>query len=645
MENNISDLVQISRNKYNINLLETIEHKELFQNIRTNSIKSNSKKKFNNNEHNINNINNDIQSEKKTYNNQRNNHSLLSKGKNSSKSFKSMMKIKSNNMQGMFNEYSPEKNIKFLTQNNSNKINIKRRSKRNISTSLNKRIADNKALLDYNMNLQNFNFQRENNNLISEDYFSQSRNNDIKLNNFSYFNKNSKKEYNNNSKYSFNSNNNKNNLDVYNRLYNKTYYKKKNIENVISSDENNCTFNPNLLSKLKEKKPTNEEIKDFIERQEKFNKYIKQKKNNLKQDLYKNESKKCTFTPNTSCTSGSKYSIKLEAQRQDESKLDKTNRMVYEQIKKIEEKNNNLFLMYNNQFSFIPIINKNINIKRYKSPKNSNIPKYKKVDINSYKNENDIKLDRKYINHQYDNIKSNYKNDRELMARIQEENKRRRKRIDNMRKDQENTQFERYTFKPEINRNNLTYMNNFNFNLNSYFYNKSYENEKSYIENYRKKRNYSNKLNRSHSCYNKNNLNINRNSNFNDYKDYQGQIYNYNHTYYENNPFNFNEYNNNNKSFNKCRNNYLIEKDINHNNLDYYNEYNIYNNQYDEFCGYEKKYKNIGKRNLNIENYENNNNYMYITPESNKIYKSRAISSIKKEDKQNFLLIHKLLYN
>ena len=644
MENNLSNLIAISRNKFNINLLETIEHKELFQNIRVNSIKSDSKKLLNKKEDNM---NNDIQSEKKTYSNEVIKRPLLKKSKNSSKSFKSMMKIKLNNMQQMFDECSPEKDLNFLTQNNSNKINRNRRVKRNISTSLNKRITDNKALLDYNLNLQKFNFQRENNNLISEknEFFSQSRNNDIKLNNFSYFNKNSKKEYNNNSKYSFNSNNNNNNFDVYNRLYNKSYYKKKNNENIISTEDNNCTFNPNLLSKLKEKKNNNEEINDFIERQEKFNKYVKQKKNNLKQDIYKNESKKCTFTPNTSCTSGSKYSIKLEAQRQDESRLDKTNRMVYDQIKKMEEKNNNLYLMYNNQFSFIPMINKNINIKKYKNVRLSNVSKNKKREINSYKKENDIKANTKYINHQYDNIKSNYKNDGELMSRIKEENKRRRKRIDNMRKDQENTQIERYTFKPDINKNDLTYMNNFNFNLNSYFYNKSFENEKSYINNYRKKRNFTNKLNRSHSYYNRNNLYINKNSNFHNFKESKEQIYNYNHTDYENDIFNFNDYYNNKINFNNCNNNYFFEKDINHNNIDYYNEYNNYNNQYNRYRGYEKEYKDFTKINLNFGDYENDDNFMYMSPERNKIYKSRAINSIKKEDKQNFLLIHKMLYN
>ena len=56
MENNLSNLVAISRNKYNINLLETIEHKELFQNIKANSIKSDSKILLENNEQNINTI-------------------------------------------------------------------------------------------------------------------------------------------------------------------------------------------------------------------------------------------------------------------------------------------------------------------------------------------------------------------------------------------------------------------------------------------------------------------------------------------------------------------------------------------------------------------------------------------------------------
>ena len=36
MDKNLSDLVIFSKNKYNINLLETIEHKELFKNLNHN---------------------------------------------------------------------------------------------------------------------------------------------------------------------------------------------------------------------------------------------------------------------------------------------------------------------------------------------------------------------------------------------------------------------------------------------------------------------------------------------------------------------------------------------------------------------------------------------------------------------------------
>ena len=641
MENNLSNLVAISRNKYNINLLETIEHKELFQNIKANSIKSDSKILLENNEQNIYNNNKD---KKVNYNHEKIQKQSLNKSKNNSKSFNEMMKIKLDNMQEIFNNYSPTKNKKYLTQNNSGKINTNKKLKRNFSNSLNKRIKDNKALLDHKINLTNFDFQRENHNLISnkKEYFSPSRNNDLKSNNSTYFNKSTKKEYTNNSKYSFNSNNN--NLDVYNRLYNKSYYKKRNIEKETSQEENNCTFNPTLFSHMKEKKSNFEDINNFIKRQEKFNKYIKQKKINLKQDLCKNESKKYTFTPNTSCTSGSKYSIKLEAQRQDESRLDKTNRLVYDQIKKMEAKNNNLFLMYNNQFSFIPMINKNINIKKIKNPGVKLIHKNNKRNNNTYKNENDIKSNQKYINHQYDNVKSQYKNDKELMTRIKEENRRRKKRIDNMRKEQESSQFEGYTFKPDINKNNLSYMTNYNYNLNDNFYNRGFEREKSYTNNYNKRRNLQHKLNRSYSCYNKNNLYINSNINYNNFNNSKEKIY-YNNTGYENDIYNYNGYNNYRINYNNCNNNYYLENDINQNIPDYYSEYNIYNNQYNDYDESEEKYNDIEKRSLSMGNYKNNVNYMYMTPKCNKIYKSRAVNNIKKEDKQNFLLIHKLLYN
>ena len=482
MENEISNLISITKNKYNINLLETIEYKELFKNV-NNKPKQLEYKKYN--EIFKNEIDYITKNEKNNFTQDNLNKKISNNSKNSSKSLKEKIKIKMQNFKDIFNKYSPEKNTRSLTQYNSGKINENKKIKRKFANSLNKRINNNKALLQNN--LSDFKNQNKNFSLISKkkEYIPQSRNDGSKVNKIIKLNNNPKKETenNNNLKYSFNTynnhnlSNNTNNLDVYNRLYNKSYYKKKN--NIISSEDKDCTFNPKLLTQFKEKI----EINDFIKRQENFNKYIKQKKIDLKKDINLNESKKCTFTPNTSCTSGSKYSIKLEAQRQDESKQDKTNRMAYDQIKKMEIKNNNLFTMYNNKYSFIPLINKKRKIKNIKKYELKNVPKFKKRIIISHKNENESQNKHKYINHQYDNVKSIYKNDKELMRRIKEENIKKTKRVDLMRKEQENDNFERYTFKPDINRNNLNNM----YNCNQIFYNRNFESEISYSNNYNKK--------------------------------------------------------------------------------------------------------------------------------------------------------------
>jgi hypothetical protein len=60
------------------------------------------------------------------------------------------------------------------------------------------------------------------------------------------------------------------------------------------------------------------------------------------------------------------------------------------------------------------------------------------------------------------------------MNRIKEENKKRIKRIDNMRKEQENEDYEGCTFKPDINKKNKFYYTNILNNNNefNFYYNK-----------------------------------------------------------------------------------------------------------------------------------------------------------------------------
>ena len=65
--------------------------------------------------------------------------------------------------------------------------------------------------------------------------------------------------------------------------------------------------------------------------------------------------------------------------------------------------------------------------------------------------------------------------------------------------------------------------------------------------------------------------------------------------------------------------------------------------------GFKNKYENqnndIRERSFTMGCNKHNFTYEYINPIKNSIYKSRALKNIKKEDEENFLLIHKLLYN
>ena len=631
MNLNAADLCSLSKNKYKINLLETIEHKELFKNININLYKINNKKNnsykktenYNNfdndyyiiNDENSNSIeiNNEKEYFKKNMTPNDSTEKMIKKTKKSSKSFNNI--IKNNDKfcieNDLFTKSSQETKKKCLTQDNdsqskeNNNIKIKNESK--------------------NFSDENTNINKGNNNITPVNelkdniyYYS----NDFKRNNknICYFNKWQNKES-KNSINTYNNHNDKGNLDVYNRLYNKSYYNKKK-NNINEKEENDCTFNPQLLSNYKAKKNI-DLLANFIERQEKFNKYINQKKINLKKDINRKESRKYTFTPNTSCTSNSKYSIKLEAERQEESNLDKANRMVYDSVKKIEDKNNHLFLMYNTQYSFIPSINKN---NKYKINNKESNYIIRKKERKEKRNEKKKEIENKYINHEYDNIKSNYKKDKELMNRINEEYKKRIKKINNIRR--ENEDYDSCTFKPEINKNNNLYFINFknnNINLNK---------KKTYVDFYNKKKYYKNKLNHSQSCsrnnwYIKSSINNNNGYNKNDIfynTDFEyGNYYDYNNI---NNYYNNIEYE---KEFNDIK----------------FNNYNNNSEEKEEFIDYERYYRESQNSNNSYNNYQKKNNYNIITPNETyyKNNKLKVMHEIKKEDKKNFLLINKLLYN
>ena len=145
MNLNTSNLYSLSKNKYNINLLETIEHKELFKNLNKNLNKNklvkNELDKYNNNSNNKNNENskdvnneyyiinddNSFSDEKNGKNNSKNNiiyyepkQKMIKNSKMSSKSFKNIIKNKDKfcKYQDLFARLSPEKSQRCITQDN-----------------------------------------------------------------------------------------------------------------------------------------------------------------------------------------------------------------------------------------------------------------------------------------------------------------------------------------------------------------------------------------------------------------------------------------------------------------------------------------------------------------------------------------------
>jgi hypothetical protein len=119
MEKNLSDLVIFSKNKYNINLLETIEHKELFKNL-NNNLRN---KTFNNKSCKIKDNNKILKEDE--YQDKENKHLIfgnrtsIKKTKISSKSFNNKVKNQINNFQEIFYRLSPKKNKRCLTQTDS----------------------------------------------------------------------------------------------------------------------------------------------------------------------------------------------------------------------------------------------------------------------------------------------------------------------------------------------------------------------------------------------------------------------------------------------------------------------------------------------------------------------------------------------
>ena len=236
-----------------------------------------------------------------------------------------------------------------------------------------------------------------------------------------------------------------------------------NKTDIFKSNNNNVKFKPEFYTYIK-CKTSFEYIDNFLKRQKTYNNYITNKNLNLKNNKNVIENKIHTFIPNTTITSNSKYSIKLQAKRFNESKNNKTKRMLYNALKIRKEIKDNIIMKHNKSFSFNP----NINKYKYKS-KDLTIKKaLEKKCIKNNKNENNNNKELtpvKYKNHQYDYVKSIYRNDSELLKRIKEQSEKKIKKYEKLKTEYENEKLEGCTFKPDMSKTqnkSLSYVKKYN---------------------------------------------------------------------------------------------------------------------------------------------------------------------------------------
>ena len=279
------------------------------------------------------------------------------------------------------------------------------------------------------------------------------------------------------------------------KIKNKNINKYKNIRLINKSDlsDNKIKFKSQFYTYIK-CKTSFECLDNFLKRQKSYNNYISNKKINLSRNKNIKEGKKHTFIPNTSLTSNSKYSIKIDAQRLNESKTDKDSRMIYKTIKNKNEKYNNLKLKYNKSFSFSPKINNQGKIDKER-PKS-----YKMKNNKNEKKENKDLKPLKYINHKFDYITSIYKNDKELFKRIKEQNDKKTKKFEKLKTEYENQKLEGCTFKPDMNQSyhkSLSYIKKYKNELIKInkIPNNEQEPKKTYVDFYQFKKNIQKKKN------------------------------------------------------------------------------------------------------------------------------------------------------
>ena len=253
--------------------------------------------------------------------------------------------------------------------------------------------------------------------------------------------------------------------DVYERLYKENI--NKDTKSLGNRDMKECTFAPKLnpmsnylLNDVDDyengNEDCNENMKDFLERQKMYENLKKEK---LEKKIIKNKNN-YTFKPEIN--SNSDLLVKCNPDRYGEKLNDKYSRL-YEDAQRIKIKKEKLENELNNKYDFVPKINE---LSKYIGRK-PGIEELNYIQENKINNKMNKKEEEEYDfkpqmynNNKYKNIQSNYKNDNNMLERINEEVQNKNKKIKMMQKIKENKDIEQCNFTPEINKNVPDFENN-----------------------------------------------------------------------------------------------------------------------------------------------------------------------------------------
>ena len=254
--------------------------------------------------------------------------------------------------------------------------------------------------------------------------------------------------------------------DVYERLYRENI--NKDTKNLAVRDMKECTFAPkvnpisNLLvsnngqnynyNNLDDDEGYDENMKDFLERQKKYEDLKKKKLEKTKEN-----NKQYTFKPEIN--SNSDLLVKCNPERLGEKNSDKYSRL-YQDAKRIKQKKEKLENELNSKYDYTPKINE---LSKYIGRKPdieelNIIPE--KINKNQKQEEEYDFTPELYQNSKYKNIQSNYKNDQGILSRINEEVQNKKEKIETLQKMKENDDISKFNFTPEINKAIPNFENN-----------------------------------------------------------------------------------------------------------------------------------------------------------------------------------------